>query len=102
PGRTLRIVKFVAYGWSAERSLPAVRDQVEAALSAARQTGWEGLLAEQRARLDQFWERADVAIEGDDRIQQAVRFALFHLFQASVRAERRSIPAKGLTGDGYD
>jgi alpha,alpha-trehalose phosphorylase len=102
PGQTLRLIKFVAYGWSATRSLPAMRDQVDAALSAVRQTGWEGLLAEQRACLDEFWARADVEIDGDPEIQQAVRFALFHVFQAGVRAEQRAIPAKGLTGSGYD
>ena len=31
----------------------------------ARHTGWDGLLAGQRAYLDDFWERADVEIEGD-------------------------------------
>jgi alpha,alpha-trehalose phosphorylase len=31
-----------------------------------------------------------------------VRFALFHLLQASARGERRAVPAKGLTGSGYD
>jgi len=31
-----------------------------------------------------------------------VRFALFHVLQASARAERRPIGAKGLTGTGYD
>ena len=102
PGETLRLVKFVSYGWSATRSLPAVRDQVDAALSAVRQTGWDGLLAEQRADLDVFWARADVEIDGDAEIQQAVRFALFHLYQAGARAEQRAIPAKGLTGSGYD
>ena len=64
--------------------------------------GWEGLLAEQRAYLDDFWGRADVEIEGDPQIQQAVRFALFHVLQAGCRGERRPIPAKGLTGPGYD
>ncbi len=102
PGETLRLIKFVSYGWSAVRSLPAVRDQVDAALSAVLQTGWEGLLAEQRACLDEFWSRADVEIEGDPQIQQAVRFALFHLFQAAARSEQRAIAAKGLTGSGYD
>ncbi|HZP51008.1 glycoside hydrolase family 65 protein [Actinocrinis sp.] len=102
PGETLKLIKFVAYGWSATRSLPAVRDQVDAALSAVRQTGWDGLLTEQRACLDTFWSCADVDIEGDPEIQQAVRFALFHLYQAGVRAEQRAIPAKGLTGSGYD
>ena len=35
-------------------------------------------------------------------IQQAVRFGLFHILQAGARAEHRPIPAKGLTGTGYD
>ncbi|MBX9399558.1 family 65 glycosyl hydrolase [Streptomyces sp. TRM72054] len=102
PGQRLRLVKFVAYGWSAQRSLPAVRDQVEGAVAAARSSGWEGLLAEQRAYLDDFWSRADVEVDGDEEIQQAVRFALFHVLQAAARAECRAVPAKGLTGTGYD
>ncbi|MFI5640811.1 glycoside hydrolase family 65 protein [Streptomyces goshikiensis] len=102
PGQRLELVKFVAYGWSAQRSLPAVRDQVEGGLAGARTTGWQGLLEAQRACLDEFWSNADVEVEGDEEVQQAVRFALFHLYQASARGERRPIPAKGLTGTGYD
>ena len=55
-GARLRVVKFLAYGWSSQRSLPAVRDQVVAALTAARHTGWDGLLDGQRAYLDEFWD----------------------------------------------
>ena len=102
PGERLRIVKFVAYGWSGERSESAVRDQVAAALTAASETGWDGLVSEQSAYLDEFWERADVEVDGDPEIQQAVRFSLFHVLQAGARAEGRAIPAKGLTGPGYD
>ncbi|MFD1929989.1 glycoside hydrolase family 65 protein [Nonomuraea mangrovi] len=102
PGQRLRVIKFVGYGWSGSRSQPAVRDQAAAALTGAVQTGWDGLLAEQRAYLDTFWEHADVQVEGDSEIQQAVRFALFHVLQAGARAEGRAIPAKGLTGPGYD
>jgi alpha,alpha-trehalose phosphorylase len=101
-GESLRIVKFLAYGWSSQRSLPAVRDQVVGALAQARHTGWEGLLAGQREYLDRFWESADVELEGDTELQQAVRFALFHTLQAGARAEQRAIAAKGLTGPGYD
>ncbi len=102
PGEKLRIIKFVAYGWSSQRSRPALHDQVVAALAAARLTGWEGLLAEQRAYLDDFWAGADVEIDGDPEVQQAVRFALFHILQAAARGEKRPIGAKGLTGPGYD
>src|SRR5215469_3864954 len=71
PGERLRIVKFIAYGWSSLRSRPAIHDQVTAALFAARLTGWDGLLAEQGRYLDDFWARADVELEGDPEIQQA-------------------------------
>jgi alpha,alpha-trehalose phosphorylase len=102
PGQRLRLVKLVAYGWSHERTQPAMRDQVAAALLAARISGWDALLAEQRKYLDDFWATGDVEIEGDPELQQAVRFALFHLLSSGARAEGRAIPAKGLTGTGYD
>jgi len=101
-GEKLQIVKYVGYGWSSQRSKPALIDQVVGALAAAQLTGWEGLLAEQRGYLDEFWDGADVEVGGDAEIQQAVRFGLFHILQAGARAEFRPIAAKGLTGTGYD
>jgi alpha,alpha-trehalose phosphorylase len=102
PGKPLRFVKFLAYGWSAQRTVAAIRDQVGAAAAGAVHTGWDGLLREQRSFLDGFWEAADVEIDGDEELQQAVRFGLFHTLQAGARGEQRLIPAKGLTGPGYD
>ncbi|HEX3286916.1 MAG TPA: glycoside hydrolase family 65 protein [Mycobacterium sp.] len=102
PGQRLRIVKYLAYGWSSLRSRPALRDQAAGAIAGARYTGWQGLLDVQRDCLDIFWDGADVEVEGDPECQQAVRFGLFHVLQASARAERRAIPGKGLTGTGYD
>src|SRR5205814_842895 len=101
-GGRLTIVKFLSYGWSSQRSLPAIRDQVIAAVAKAKYSGWKSLLEGQRAYLDEFWASADVELEGDNELQQAVRFALFHTLQAGARAEQRAIPAKGLTGPGYD
>ena len=102
PGERLRITKYLAYGWSSQRSCAALRDQMAAALTSAMHDGWEGLLAQQRSYLDVFWDSADVEVTGDDEVQQAIRFALFHVLQAGARAERRAIAAKGLTGPGYD
>jgi alpha,alpha-trehalose phosphorylase len=102
PGDPLTITKFVTYGWSARRSVPAMRDQVSAALAEARHAGWDELCRAQREYLDDFWERADVELDGDAELQQAIRFGLFHALQASARGEGRAIPAKGLTGPGYD
>jgi alpha,alpha-trehalose phosphorylase len=55
PGQKLRVVKYLGYAWSSRRSMASVRDQVDAAVAEARHTGWERLLAGQRAYLDEFW-----------------------------------------------
>ncbi len=102
PGQTLRVVKHLAYGWSGTRSAHALRDQVAAALTSARYAGWDTLVREQREYLDDFWEAADVEVDGDPILQQAVRFGLFQILQAGARTEGRAIGAKGLTGTGYD
>jgi alpha,alpha-trehalose phosphorylase len=101
-GATLSVVKLLAYGWSAHRSAESVRTQVLGAVSEAHHSGWRGLIDSQRAYLDAFWDRAEVELDGDDELQLAVRFGLFHVLQASARGEGRAIPAKGLTGPGYD
>jgi alpha,alpha-trehalose phosphorylase len=102
PGRPLRLVKFLAYGWSSQRTVPAMFDQVAAGVAGARHDGWKKLVDKQRSYLDRYWDQADIELDGDPELQQAIRFALFHTIQAGARGEQRLIPAKGLTGPGYD
>ena len=101
PGRPLRVVKLLAYHWSSQESIEWLRDQVDASLESATAEGFDGLVASQRQYLDDYWAVADVELDGDLEIQQALRFALFNVLQASARAETRAIAAKGLTGPGY-
>nr|WP_201469926.1 glycoside hydrolase family 65 protein [Microbacterium hydrocarbonoxydans] len=101
-GETLEIVKVVGHEFSADLSTGALRDRAETAVGDAMRAGWETVIGDQRARLDEFWECADVRVDGPRRLQQAVRFALFQVFQASARMELRSVPGKGLTGSGYE
>src|SRR5205823_5818134 len=91
-GRRLQLLKFVAYGWSSLRSAPALRSQVDGALAAALHHGWKGLVRAQGGYLRRFWTRADVEVEGDPELQQAIRFAMFHVLQGAARAELRAIP----------
>jgi alpha,alpha-trehalose phosphorylase len=102
PGHPLKLVKFLAYHWSGQQSVEWLRDQVDASLELAVAAGFDGLADDQREYLDRWWDAADVELEGDDEVQQGLRFALFQVLQASARAETRAIPAKGLTGSGYD
>lgn len=101
-GESLDFVKFVGHEWSARTSVAALQEQVATAVSEAVREGWDGMLDAQRRHLDAFWSGADIRIDGEPRLQQAVRFALFQMHQASARLEMRSIPGKGLTGSGYE
>ncbi|MDR0849611.1 MAG: glycoside hydrolase family 65 protein [Propionibacteriaceae bacterium] len=67
--------------------------------------GWDAIAASQETYLADFWERADVIVDTGDEttgpIQQATRWALFQLAQASAQVQGHGISAKGLSGSGY-
>ena len=63
---------------------------------------YEKLLAKSQEVWGQFWESADVIIEGDDKAQLGIRYNLYQLrINASSHDDRYSIAAKGMTGFGY-
>ncbi|WP_028707318.1 glycoside hydrolase family 65 protein [Propionicicella superfundia] len=101
-GTTTRVTKTVSYHTS--RVVPPLElvDRCRRTLDRAKDSGTAALFARQRAWLDDFWERSDVEIADQPELQQAVRWNLFQLIQASARAEGAGIPAKGQTGSGYD
>ncbi|MFP5489215.1 MAG: glycoside hydrolase family 65 protein, partial [Acidimicrobiia bacterium] len=101
-GQTIRITKFVAYHSS--RGIPAeeLADRCRRTIERARQEGHASIRAEQQAWLDEFWSHCDVEIAGDPAAQQAIRWNLFQLAQASARTHEQGIPAKGVTAGGYD
>ena len=63
---------------------------------------FEDLLDSQRRFLDDFWDCSDVEVRDNPEWQQTIRFNLFHMCQATARAEGVGVPAKGLTGPGYE
>ena len=63
--------------------------------------GVEPEFAAQREWLDKFWERSDVMVHDQPALQQAIRWNLFQVAQATARAEQSGVPAKGVTGTGY-
>jgi alpha,alpha-trehalose phosphorylase len=97
-GESLRLSKFVAYDWG-ETARPEL---VERALNRAVTIGYEAFESEHREVVEGFWARSDVEIEGADDVQLAVRFNLFQLLQATARTEGLGVPAKGVTGRGYE
>src|SRR5690606_11302162 len=101
-GRPIRLQKFVVYHSSRGVPVRELGDRCRRTLDRALETGVDRLRAAQRANLQQFWDHADVTIAGHPDLQQAVRWNLFQLHQATARAGTRGIPAKGVTGSGYE
>lgn len=101
-GEGLRIAKFLAYHHSDSADAGELRFRANRTLDRAVRDGFETVLAGHRERVDAFWRASDVEVEGDADVQQAVRFNLFQLLQASARVEGFGIPAKGLSGLGYE
>ncbi len=101
PGRPIRLTKVVAYHTS--RGVPGreLIDRCRRTLDRVRAQGTRAQLTKQREWLDDFWARSDVEIPGHPEIQQAARWNIFQLAQATARAEANGIPAKGVTGSGY-
>ncbi|MEV7973180.1 glycosyl hydrolase family 65 protein [Cellulomonas sp. NPDC089187] len=100
-GKTITITKVVSYHSS--RGVPAKElvDRCRRTLDRVAAEGVQHQFTEQRAWLDAFWTRSDVEVPGQPELQQAIRWNLFQIAQATARAEGNGIPAKGLTGSGY-
>ena len=106
PEVPIRIVKYATFQTSRTVAVGELADRSRRTLDRVKLGGFETLLSEQRRCLDRFWDRADVILEDSERhpvrMQQALRWNLFHLAQATWRAEGVGVPAKGLTSDAYD
>ena len=105
PGVPIRITKYATYQTSRSIPVPELVERCRRTLDRAVRDGFDVLAAAQRANLDRFWDRADVRVQprlNPVRQQQAVRWNLYQIAQASWRAEGAGVPAKGLTGQAYE
>ena len=101
-GEVLRIVKLVSYHTSTGVPAEELADRCHRTLARAIDDGPETLVVEQREWLDRFWEQSDVELIGDEPGQQAMRWNLFQLAQASAQTQEQGIAAKAVTGSGYE
>ena len=112
PDKPINLTKYITYHTT--RTAPHTHDELsnraQRALSRARKFGFDDLLKGQKKYLDEFWKKSDVKIQVNKayskftstEIQQALRFNLFHICQATAKVEGAGIPSKGLTGQAYE
>lgn len=101
-GKTLRLTKYLTYHVSSDADSIELAERAERALDRALVIGFDSFVESQESILGKFWENADVELRGDVGLQQVMRFNLFHIYQASARTDGVGMPAKGLTGHGYE
>jgi alpha,alpha-trehalose phosphorylase len=94
-----RLEKSVSY--AAGRGVQdSGQDAAEAAEAGLRPV--QDVFAESEAHFRAYWATSDIVVGGQPGLQQAIRWNLFQLAQATARADVAGIPAKGVTGSGYE
>ncbi|MDJ0787990.1 MAG: glycosyl hydrolase family 65 protein [Myxococcota bacterium] len=114
-GMPIRLSKFIGYHWSRSSPTAELCERAERTVDRVMNDGLEALCQSQQRFLADFWRHSDVQIHADEaeidpnralrtveQVQQIIRLNLFHALQATARAEGVGVPAKGLTGAGYE
>ena len=100
-GVPLKITKIAAYHTSRGVPVRELVDRCRRTLDRTADQGIEAQFEDQRRWLDAYWARSDVEVVDQPAVQQAIRWNLFQLAQATARAEQSGVPAKGVSGSGY-
>lgn len=100
PGGCITLEKFVA--WSSGSHPWSLTANAIAAANHAATLGFAALEKQQAAAWASFWRDADLGIDGDASLDQALHFSLFHLRQSAPADGHHALAAKGLTGQGYE
>ncbi|WP_133129689.1 glycoside hydrolase family 65 protein [Legionella yabuuchiae] len=102
-GTPVTLYKWIGYNHSsAENAHQNLLESLKNTIKQEAAIGFEQQREHHKQWLMNFWQDADVVIDGDEPLQQGIRFNLFHVFQSSGRNGGSNIGAKGLTGHGYD
>jgi len=98
---TVTLYKWLAYHYGDDDATD-LRYRAEASIFRARAAGYDAIFDAHVRAMQAFWERSDVEWDGYPAAQQALRYSLFSVWQATARSEGHGAPAKGLTGTGYE
>lgn len=101
-GNTLRIAKLGGYISSRNHPKEHLEQRAIKVLNEAKTHSFDALYQEQKAAWKQVWKSGDIAIEGDIKAQQAIRFNIFQLNQTYTGEDPElNIGPKGFTGEKY-
>ena len=103
PGCPIQLTKYIVYHSSQRASPEELCGRADWTMDRVVTQGYQRLIASQQQYLDDFWRRSDVRIKDISKrrtkrstveISKAIRFNLFHILQASGRAEESACRRK--------
>ncbi len=101
-GQTVTVEKYATNISSMNHREDTLIERAETVLRQVSEKGFDRMREEQGEAWAERWDMNDIAIEGDDLSQQAIRFNIFHLNQTYTGADARlNIGPKGFTGEKY-
>lgn len=93
---------FFIYGWMEKDAGRAAIPVIEKELEKAADAGYMALRAENEACWRKIWRDAEVIIEGDEKMEQALCYSMYQLISsAPFHTDETAIPARGLSGQVY-
>lgn len=98
-GENLYYERMVTYTTSLDGE--NFREEGIRVLDSAWNRGYTVAKEEQNHAWRRIWEKSDVELPDNLSLQQAVRYAIFMLYQSVGRDGKTNISANGLTGTGY-
>jgi alpha,alpha-trehalose phosphorylase len=99
-GQEVRLLKYAVFADSlrSQDTESTAREELKEAMAA----GAEEIYREQEAYLSKFREGAFLEIDGDERLDTAVKYNMYQLLQSAGKDGRTGMAAKGLSGEGYE
>lgn len=102
PHERFTFQKFALYYNDLDHS--EIAPLLESGYNFVQSTKLDDIYAMQAAALKDFQSYSRIEIEGKDSadLNQTIAFSLYQLYTAGAHSPRTNIPAKGLTGEGYE
>lgn len=96
----LHCTKYIVYTDSYHHKKPL--SEGNAILLSCLKKGCSYYVNGQETFYKDYWKTSDIIVEGNDSIQESIRFGLFQLIQSVGVQDVTNVPAKGLSGEGYE
>ena len=99
--KNVKLVKYSVLGCSRDRT-EDYRKEMQNCLGNCVKSEYKELLVKNKLIWEQRWNDADVIVEGCQKLQDSLRFSIYHLLRCSGKEEERiQVCAKGFAGEAY-